>query len=278
MRKRIPDEIQLTQQKIEEFLADLKARGRSAETLKKYRADLMAFYRQLPEDKLVNASTLPFWQQELLDRGFAVRTINTRISAVNSFLSFLNLSKWHVSPFTVAPHEPHMEISRDEYLKLLLAARERNQEQLYYLIKLFACIDISVQDLVFVTAESIRDGIIRISDKNKHQSVHLPVSLQEELLLYTNRKEVVSGPIFEDILAEPRIRAHIANSLKELCSYTDVPEERATVRALRSLRQATYTDIRSHISNLIDQAYDNLLADERTIAGWDQPTGQGASL
>lgn len=66
------------------------------------------------------------------------------------------------------------DITREEHLHLLDAAKKSNDERAYLLVKLFASCDLPVQQLGRVTVEEVKSGEIRAADR----TIHLPESLQ----------------------------------------------------------------------------------------------------
>ena len=63
--------LELTQERIEAFLADRERSGCKQATLSKYRHDLMELYRSLPQDKHIRRETLPEWRRQMEEEAIA---------------------------------------------------------------------------------------------------------------------------------------------------------------------------------------------------------------
>lgn len=261
--------VPLSLEKIEDFLFYMRKKQRSEATVRKYAADLKTFYYSLPEDKLLVPDTVATWRDSLLAAGFAVRTINSRIAACNSLLSFLKRKNWQVSPFPLNDVDSVPALSREEYYKLLETARQANKEMVYFLIKSFCCLGLSVGELPFLTVDSVVSGSVPVATKSRVRNIHIPEVLQDEFLRYVSRAKINSGAVFKSLSGEPFNRAFIMKELSALCRDAGIPEEKGTPQNLRELYLNTYSDIRATSSVLFDQAYSKILEEEHNIVNWD---------
>lgn len=261
--------VSITIHTIENFLVYLKKKGRNDATIRKYSADLKSFYNFLPEDKQVVRESLPNWRDFLIAKGFAERTINSRIAACNSFMVFLKRKCWQISPLSLAVPEVTPAITREEYQFLLKAAHESNQEWLYFLIKTFCCMGLSVSELHFLTVKALKAGQVSVKTKSRNKKIYIPEVLQSEFMSYVKRAKIHSGCLFKSPSGKPLTRALIVKELEGLCEFVDVPKAKATPRALRALYFSTYSDIRSAASSLIDNEYSKLLEAEDPVVVWE---------
>ena len=76
------------------------------------------------------------------------------------------------------------ELTRSEYLRLLQAAKLREKERTYLLVKVFALVGLGVSELPCVTVEAVQKGSINIQQKG---AFRIPEVLQRELLAYAAR-------------------------------------------------------------------------------------------
>lgn len=77
----------ITREQINTYCASMLADEPSAGTISKYRRDLTAFSRWLG-GRPVSKENSTGWKAHLLNRGYAPRTINSMLAAVNSFFRF----------------------------------------------------------------------------------------------------------------------------------------------------------------------------------------------
>ena len=166
------------------FLESMALRGCSPETVKSYRRNLTLFFRDLPPGKTVEAGTLAGWRDSLLREGYMPRTVNNRISSVNSFLGYLGLREYQDPEQLKLPEdEVQPELTRNEYLRLLSAARALGKERTYFIVKAFTVLGLPVQELPRLTAEAVDEG--RVSCPGR--LILIPPSLRDELTGYIRR-------------------------------------------------------------------------------------------
>ena len=117
------DGIRLTEERIEQFLAALSARGRAEMTVRQYRSCLCALRAYLGSGGLLNRESLAQWKQALEESGdYSNSTINVRLAAVNSFLEYAEKPEWGVRERLLTPASSRPALTREEYLALLRAA------------------------------------------------------------------------------------------------------------------------------------------------------------
>ena len=92
-RARAPNTVTL--QDIERYLAQTAEKGLNGNTIKAYRRCLVKFYRFLPPDKRIEPGSVGAWREELKAE-YAPRSINVCLSAVNSFMEYMNLHAYQL--------------------------------------------------------------------------------------------------------------------------------------------------------------------------------------
>ena len=183
----------LTPEDIDSFMRYRSEQGGTVDSNKAYLRAMRHFYKDLQElGGRIEAGTLGLWRDLQLDRGYSPNTISAEISVVNSYLKYIGRRDLQLEPGLQLRKRERPPLTREEYLYLLRAARERGKERVYLLIKLFAQTGIAVQDLPLVTAEAVEDGeIVRGQAGESH--VKIPPALRAELRSYGNRRGVFSG-------------------------------------------------------------------------------------
>lgn len=254
---------------LEGFLDHLYQKERSEATIRKYAADLKTFYNFLPENKLLESSSLPAWRDHLLSRELAARTVNTRIAACNSFLSYLDRKEWQISPIALEDINDGPGITREEYLTLLRTAKHMNNEWLYFLVKSFCCLGLSVSELCFLTLDALVSGKLTIATKSRVRSLIIPEVLRKELLNFAIRSNINSGSLFKSPAGEVLTRAYIVKEVSDLCKAAGIPEEKGSPKMLREIYFKTYSDIRANSSTLVHNEYSKILEQEDAIIGWE---------
>ena len=78
----------LTEDAIRAFQDDLILEEKSGATLEKYLRDIRAF-SAFAGERSVTKELVMAYKQSLLERGYAVRSINSMLASINGFLDFL---------------------------------------------------------------------------------------------------------------------------------------------------------------------------------------------
>lgn len=263
----------LAPEEIDLFLEEMRAKGRVEGTLNWYRRGLHHLYKVLPEDKHIQRGTLASWREQLLESGYATRTVNLFISAANSFLEYKGLREYQLSEQLKPEDTLQPELTRAEYLRLLQTARTLGRERVYLLVKLFGSTGLQLQELSKVTVEAAREGRVTISPGGTKQVLHIPSFLCQELLAYADRCGRRSGPIFLTRDGVPMSRTNVSTGIRQLCVAAQVPEEKGNPRCLRKLYLATRAGIEANIALLVEQAHDRMMEQEQLTIGWEDEHG-----
>ena len=260
--------VKITRGLIEEYINGLRRKQHPFDSRKTYRRALQLFCDSLPESMEVDGSTLLRWRKELLEKGYAARTINVSVSVVNSFLNWLGHREFQLTDRLELEESEPSDITRAEYLRLLRAAREQGKERAYLWIKLFAATGIQIQALRYVTVEAVTDGYTVLRSNGAEQEVRFPECLRSELLDYARRRGRRSGPLFLTRNGDPVGRTAVTGAIRKLCPEAGVPEERGNPRSLRRLYQNTSREIYFNLERLAEQAINTLLETEQLSIGW----------
>lgn len=172
----------LTPQMIEEYVLYINEKELKKGTISFYISILKNFYEDLPEGKRVETDTISDWNMKLLEKGFAVRTVNARISAVNAALEFWGYRDLQFKDFISTESTSTPAITKSEYIRLLQMARLKGKEQIYLIIKLLALTGVRSQDFLILTLEQVQDGYAETTIGGVVEKRYIPHCLREELL------------------------------------------------------------------------------------------------
>lgn len=260
----------ITQKQISDYLAEMKTRGCTPETIKTCRRNVLNFYQWLPSDKCLLRDSTIRWRDELLEQGYMPRTVNNRLSSVNSMLAYLNLWEYQLpAEFRLPEDDVLPELTRTEYLRLLSAAQAQENERAYLMAKVFAATGLTVHELPKLTVEAVRDGRIVIAANRTKRIIHIPGCLQTELLDFAGQEGIPKGPVFVTRSGKPVNRSGVTACIQQLATDARVPSEKCNPRCLRKLYQATKEGIQQNISLLVEQAHERLLEQEQISIGWE---------
>lgn len=258
----------LARSDIDLYLQDVASRGCKQGTLENYRRSLLNFFDWLPEGKQVSREKVYEYQEYLIGK-YTSRTVNMKMTAINGILGFLDLREYQSTvKASVDDTAIQPELSRNEYLRMLSAAKAIGDERLYLIIKLFGTTGIAVQEFDKVTVEAVRSGTIVTFPNRNRLALRIPACVQSELLEYAKEKGVKSGPIFLTREGRPLGRTTLSNMVPHIARYAKVEESKCTPRCLQKLYAETWDTIKSNVNVMLQMTYDKLLEQEQVIYGW----------
>lgn len=242
----------LKAQDITEFHAYLIREEKSRATVEKYLRDIRAFADFTGGAEVTKEQVLA-WKTRLVEKGYAVRSINSMLASLNSMLGFLGLSECKVKSLktqrqTYCPEEK--ELTKEEYLRLLRAAGKRSQ--LRMIMETICGTGIRVSELQYFTVEAVKKGRIEIRCKGKIRVILIPSKLRTLLLSYANRNRISSGAIFITRSGRPLNRSNIWARMKRLCRTAEIEPDKVFPHNLRKLFARTFYGIEKDIAKLAD--------------------------
>lgn len=258
----------LARSDIDLYLQDVASRGCKQGTLENYRRSLLNFFDWLPEGKRISREKVYEYQEYLIGK-YTSRTVNMKMTSINGILGFLDLREYQSTvKASVDDTAIQPELSRNEYLRMLSAAKAIGDERLYLIIKLFGTTGIAVQEFDKVTVEAVRSGTIVTFPNRNRLALRIPACVQSELLEYAKEKGVKSGPIFLTREGRPLGRTTLSNMVPHIARYAKVEENKCTPRCLQKLYAETWDTIKSNVNVMLQMTYDKLLEQEQVIYGW----------
>lgn len=246
------DERIITDCELLEFSDHLVREEKSKATQEKYLRDIrgfLAFAGSAPVSKELVVS----WKRKLIDRRYAVRSINSMLASVNSFLSFLGLHDCKVKNIRLQRQTyctEERELTKSEYLRLLEASGKN--EQLGLVLQTICGTGIRVSELRYFTVEAVRQGEITVSCKSKTRTILVPGKLRKLLVNYAKQKRITTGPIFVGKGGNALDRSSIWRQMKGLCKAAGVQASKVFPHNLRKLFARTFYGIEKDIAKLAD--------------------------
>ena len=225
----------------------------SAGTIQKYRRDLAAFARWIGGAEITKEAAV-HWRSHLLERGCKPETINSKLSAINGFFTYMN---WAIRVKFLKIQrqlfrDPAREMTREEYTRLLTTARETGQERLALIMETLCATGIRISELRYITVEAAKDGRATIALKGKIRTILLPTKLHRKLVKYAKKEKIASGAIFRTKSGKPISRRQVWYELKRLCQAAGVEPTKVFPHNFRHLFATTFYKACKDIARLAD--------------------------
>ena len=245
-------ERKLSENCISAFREYLVMEEKSGATVEKYIRDIRAFSGFAGGQKVTKEVVMAY-KQSLLEKGYAVRSINSMLASINSFLVYQGWQDCKVKSLKLqnsvyCPEEK--ELTKAEYLRLLAAAK--SQPRLRLILETICGTGIRVSELRYFTVEGVSRGEISVRCKGKTRTILLPGKLRGLLLAYAKKNGIHSGAIFVTRSGKPLNRSNIWAQMKALCEKARVKASKVFPHNLRKLFARTFYRLEKDIAKLAD--------------------------
>lgn len=242
----------ITNKLISDYAGFLRGEEKSGVTIEKYLRDLRFFRWYLGSRKLSKEETLGF-KQLLIERRYAVASVNSMLSSVNGFLRYCGRQDCCVKSLRVqrriyVPEE--RELTKEEYRRLLEASR--GDEQMNLLLQTICATGIRISELRYFTVEALRSEELTVCCKNKTRTIFLPPRLRKNLIRYAARRNIRSGPVFVTRSGNCLDRSNVWAKMKRLCAAANVASHKVYPHNLRKLFARTFYTREKDIALLAD--------------------------
>lgn len=253
----------MKEKRMEDILPDfcrfLLEQERSPGTAEKYTRDVRAFLNWqkavCKREKPLCRQQVIDWKEALLEKKYAPVTINSMLSSVNSFLTFLGREDCRVKLLRIQKkvfREKEKELTRREYEKLLEAAGREGRQRLRLLMECIGNTGIRVSEVKYITVEAAKAGRTDISLKGKVRTILLQKKICRRLLDYAKKRKIRTGCIFLTKTGKELSRKQIWKEMKSLCRTSGVMPEKVFPHNLRHLFAVTFYRVGRDIAKLAD--------------------------
>ena len=139
----------LTSELIQAFVKHLSHEEKSTAMQEKYMRDVQGFC-VYAEGEEIRKELVIAWKKHLVEKNYAVRSINSMLASINSLLDFLGLPKCKAKNIRTQQQTycaENKELTKAEYHRLLVASKK--EEQLNLVLQTICGTGIRVSELQF---------------------------------------------------------------------------------------------------------------------------------
>lgn len=222
-------------------------------TREKYMRDLRCFVEYAEERCLCKMLLLDY--KAFLEQSYAIRSSNSMIASLNSFLRFMGRQDLCLKQFKMQKEaycSQEKELSKAEYTALVKTAEENNNVRLSLVVQTICATGIRVSELQSITVESVRRAEATVSSKGKTRKIFIVKALQKKLIRYAKEQGIASGILFVTKKGKPLDRSNIWREMKALCAKAGVSRQKVFPHNLRHLFARTFYGIEKDIAKLAD--------------------------
>ena len=239
---------------IEQFEKQLISDEKSKATIEKYIRDVKALMNYIKGQTLTKEVVIAY-KNKLIAEQYAVRSINSMLSSINSLFDFLEWNELKVKNIKIqhqifSPEEK--ELRQEDFRKLVQSAERKKNDRLSMIIQTIGGTGIRISELSSFTVEAVKIGTVIITCKGKNRKVLIIKKLREKLLLYAKRHNITHGQIFLTKSGKPIDRSNIWREMKALCKDTGINPKKIFPHNIRHLFARMFYKIEKDIAKLAD--------------------------
>ncbi len=137
----------ITNELINNFKLYLYEEERSGNTIEKYMRDIR-FFRDWLQGRNVDKSVVIEYKKELCQR-YAMKSVNSMLSSVNAFFVFMGWYDLKIKTLKIQKQifaKDEKELTKDEYKRLLNAAKSKGNQKLFLLMQTICATGIRVSE------------------------------------------------------------------------------------------------------------------------------------
>lgn len=209
---------------MEDFKAHLLGCGFSIHTVESY----LYAARQLENrmrDGLSNEALLA--HKDWLSSQFAAKTVNLRITAINSYLDFIGYDGIRLKSLRVQ-QKPYLDnvISQSDYELLRDSLKQDNDLFWHFVVRFLAGTGARISELRQFTVESVHAGYLDLVSKGqKLRRIYIPSSLQQDAAEWINLLGKTTGYVFTSRGSMPMTARGISLGLKRYAAKYGIDQD-----------------------------------------------------
>lgn len=172
----------ITSERISYFISMLKEKGKSNNTILSYKSNINKLVLFLDGSGL-SKEYMAAYKEWLEEKGFKHRTVNAYLAAANYFCEIMGWydMKIELEPLCYEELQKPMQISVDNYNKIVYTALQNGKERLAMVIQVLCHTDLRFCELEFLTVDILADGFVEVIRKHHKTRILIPEMVLKDL-------------------------------------------------------------------------------------------------
>lgn len=222
--------------RMNDFKKEMMNEEKANKTIDKYIRDIHKFIDFIDDGEVTKEDTINY-KQYLIDKGYEVSSINSFITILNKYLKFLDCEMIRIKQLKVQIETSVKDsISDADYHRMLRKAKELNQIDTYYILRILAETGIRIEELKYFTVENLKKNkfYITVRNKGKTRTVIIHQELSRSLRRYAKSKGIKKGYLFPGKIDGKMLHhSTIWRRLKRIAGLSKVKKEKIHPHAFR---------------------------------------------
>ncbi len=244
----------LTNESIIQFKQKLKLEEKSRFTVEKYVRDIIAFKHFLGISDVSKENVIRY-KEKLINEGYAIRSINSIIAALNCFFAFMGWCDVKIKSLKLQRqiyYPEERELTKAEYVRLVNTAKQQGNHRLCLILQTICGTGIRVSELQFITVDAVKKGEAVVSLKGKTRTIFIVRELRNKLIEYCKEHNIKVGSVFVTRSGNPVCRTNVWREMKHLCKMANVNPNKVFPHNLRHLFARVFYNIEKDLAKLAD--------------------------
>ena len=236
---------------MELYLNHLYEKGFSNNTIQSYEYAIRQLKKKISQN-FSNEDLLN--HKDWLVSSFAPKTANNRITAINSYLDFINYEGIRLKSLRVQ-QKPFLDnvISQEEYKLMRDATKQDGELFWHFVLRFLTCTGARVSELRMFTVKSVHDGHLDIVSKGqKLRRIYIVSALQGDVAKWLDQLGRDAGYIFSHDGKKPMSARGISLGLKRLAKKYGVNQDVVYPHSFRHRFAKNFIERNPDISLLAD--------------------------
>ena len=209
---------------MEDYTTHLVEKGFSAHTVDSYLFAIRQMTERLGNEPS-NVELLA--HKDWLAAHFAAKTVNLRITAINSYLDYIGYPGIRLKSLRIQ-QKPFLDnvISQADYELLRDSLLQDNELFWHYVVRFLACTGARISELRQFTVESVHDGHLDLVSKGqKLRRIYIPTSLQRDAISWLEERGREGDYLFPSKDGKPMTARGISMGLKRFAAKYGIDED-----------------------------------------------------
>ncbi|MBR1743436.1 MAG: tyrosine-type recombinase/integrase [Lachnospiraceae bacterium] len=245
----------MTDELLGNYESYLREQEKSRATIRKYMCDLDKLVQFSGGRELTKVLVIEYKEYLRSEKNYRTSSINSFLVAANRFFEYMEWYDLKVKSFKVQKEAfmpENKELTKEEYKKLVEAAKENGKGRIGMIIQTICATGIRVSELSAITVSAVKKGIATIYNKGKERQILIPRNLQVKLLHFIRKHDIKKGSVFQTSKGKSVDRTWIWREMKKLCEKAGVEKDKVFPHNLRHLFARTFYTLYKDIAKLAD--------------------------
>lgn len=208
---------------MEDYKTYLAEKGFSAHTVDSYLFAIRQLHEKVGQPSNENLLDHKDW----LAAHFAVKTVNLRITAINSYLDFTKYQGIRLKSLRIQ-QKPYLDnvISQEDYVLMRDSLLRDDELFWHYVVRFLACTGARISELRMFTVKSVRVGHLDLISKGqKLRRIYIPTTLQYDAMNWLDAAGRADGYLFVSNGEKPMTSRGISMGLKRFAERYGIDQD-----------------------------------------------------